>query len=221
MGARHGSSRRGLLRQAQWGAAAPGQLAGMRALAQEAQRASGGRCRLGIGGPSGQPCPSQPGGSPMVTRRQFLGFGAAAPFLERYHQLAAAEKKRFKIRDVQTLMLQGPRTYTLGKGGSDDGEFGIAEAYGSPGVGERDQVNSLRAWLVGKDPLEIDKLYSLMGEHTKDLSGTRTDGSAHGLMRAVSGIEMALWALAGKLLGAPATTLLGGRFRDKVPVLGH
>ncbi len=157
----------------------------------------------------------------MVTRRQFLGFGAAAPFLERNHQLAAAEKKRFKIRDVQTMMLQGPRTYTLVKVVSDDGEFGIAEAYGSPGVGERDQVNSLKAWLVGKDPLEIDKLYSLMGEHTKDLSGTRTDGSAHGLMRAVSGIEMALWDLAGKLLGVPTTTLLGGRFRDKVRVYDH
>src|SRR6266851_4829883 len=157
----------------------------------------------------------------MVTRRQFLRFTAAAPFLARYHQLAAAEKKRFKIRDVQTMMLQGPRTYTLVKVVSDDGEFGIAEAYGSPGVGERDQVNSLKAWLVGKDPLEIDKLYTLMGEHTKDLSGTRTDGSAHGLMRAVSGIEMALWDLAGKLLGVPTTTLLGGKFRDRVRVYDH
>jgi len=48
-------------------------------------------------------------------------------------------------------------------------------------------VLSLKAWLVGKDPLEIDKLYTQMGEGTRDLSGTRTDGSAHNLMRAVSG----------------------------------
>ena len=27
---------------------------------------------------------------------------------------------------------------------------------------------------------------------------------------------MALWDLAGKTLGVPATTLLGGRFRDRV-----
>src|SRR5260370_17469267 len=145
MGARHGSSRRGLLRQAQWGAAAPGQLAGMRALAQEAQRSSRGRRRLGIGGASGQPCPSQPGGSPMVTRRQFLRFTAAAPFLARYHQLAAAEKKRFKIRDVQTMMLQGPRTYTLVKVVSDDADFAIAAPYRAPGVNERDHLNSLNS----------------------------------------------------------------------------
>jgi len=63
-----------------------------------------------------------------LSRRQFLGFAAAAPFLTRYHQLAAAEKKRVKIRDVQTMMLQGPRTYTLVKITADDGSYGIAEA---------------------------------------------------------------------------------------------
>jgi L-alanine-DL-glutamate epimerase-like enolase superfamily enzyme len=40
-------------------------------------------------------------------------------------------------------------------------------------------------------------------------------------MRAVSGIEMALWDLAGKVLGTPVTTLLGGKFRDKVRVYDH
>jgi L-alanine-DL-glutamate epimerase-like enolase superfamily enzyme len=29
---------------------------------------------------------------------------------------------------------------------------------------------------------------------------------------------MALWDLAGKILGAPAATLLGGKFRDRVRV---
>jgi len=36
------------------------------------------------------------------------------------------------------------------------------------------------------------------------------------LLRAVSGIEMALWDLAGKLLGVPVATLLGGRYRQRV-----
>ena len=80
---------------------------------------------------------------------------------------------------------------------------------------------SLKPWLVGKDPLEIDKLYTQMGQGTSSLSGTRTDGSAHNLMRAVSGIEMALWDLAGKILEVPTSTLLGGRFRDKVRVYDH
>jgi L-alanine-DL-glutamate epimerase-like enolase superfamily enzyme len=159
--------------------------------------------------------------SSNLSRRKFLALAAGAPFLVRYHQLAAAEKKKTKIRDVQVMILQGGRTYTLIKITSDDGLYGIAEAYGTPGVGVKEQVLSFKPWLVGKDPLEIDTLYTQMGEGTSQLSGTRTDGSAHNLMRAVSGIEMALWDLAGKILGAPVTTLLGGKFRDRVRVYDH
>ena len=120
------------------------------------------------------------------------------------------------------MVMQGPgRTYTLVKITADSGAYGIAEAYGSPGVGVKEQVLSLKPWLVGKDPLEIDKLYTQMGQGTSSLSGTRTDGSAHNLMRAVSGIEMALWDLAGKILEVPTSTLLGGRFRDRVRVYDH
>jgi L-alanine-DL-glutamate epimerase-like enolase superfamily enzyme len=149
------------------------------------------------------------------TRRSFLAAAGAGPLL------AAAATTKVRIRDVQTMMLQGPRTYTLVKVVADDGSFGIGEAYGSPGVGVKEQVLSLKPWLLNKNPLEIDTLYTRLGVHTAALSGTRTDGSAHALMRAASGIEMALWDLAGKVLSVPATSLLGGRFRDKVRVYDH
>jgi L-alanine-DL-glutamate epimerase-like enolase superfamily enzyme len=138
-----------------------------------------------------------------------------------YYRLAAPEQKRRKIRDVQTMVLQGARTYLFVKITADDGQYGIGEAYGSPGVGVREQIHSLKSWLTGKDPLEIDALYTLLGEGGASLSGSRTDGSAHMLLRAASGIEMALWDLAGKVLGVPVTTLLGGKFRDKVRVYDH
>jgi len=156
-----------------------------------------------------------------VSRREFIGYTAALPFLLQFHELAAAQRKRVKIRDVQVMMLEGGRTYTLVKITADDGLFGIAEAYGSPGIGVKEQVLSLKPWLVGKDPLEIDALYMDMGVGSRNLSGTRTDGSAHNLIRAVSGIEMALWDLAGKILDVPTSTLLGGKFRDRVRVYDH
>ena len=158
---------------------------------------------------------------PDFSRRKFLAYSATMPFLLRYHELAAAEKKKVKIRDIQVMVLQGGRTYSLVRVVSDDGLYGIGEAYGTPGVGVKEQILSLKPFLVGKDPLEIDRLYELMGEGTPQLSGTRTDGSAHNLMRAVSGIEMALWDLAGKVLGTTTTTLLGGKFRDRVRVYDH
>jgi hypothetical protein len=59
-----------------------------------------------------------------LSRRAFMG-AAAAPFLINYRKLAAADAGHLKIRDVQTLIFQGPRTYTLVKIVSDDGLFGI------------------------------------------------------------------------------------------------
>jgi L-alanine-DL-glutamate epimerase-like enolase superfamily enzyme len=156
-----------------------------------------------------------------LTRRGFVAALAGAPFLTRYHLLAEPEKRRYKIRDVQAMVISGPRTYTLVKITADNGVYGIAEAYGSPAIGVTEQILDLKRSLAGKDPLEIDTIYTHLGEGGKSLSGSRTDGSAHELMRAASGIEMALWDLSGRLLGQPVTTLLGGHFRDRVRVYDH
>ena len=107
--------------------------------------------------------------SRRISRRRFLaGAGVATVLPWSFRRLAAAQRKRVKIRDVQVMMLQGGRTYTLVKITADDGLFGIAEAYGRPGVGVKEQVLSLKPWLVGKDPLEIDTLYTQMGEGSRE-----------------------------------------------------
>jgi L-alanine-DL-glutamate epimerase-like enolase superfamily enzyme len=148
-----------------------------------------------------------------MTRRTLLRCLATAPFLARYHALAAPDKGKVKIRDIQTLVIQGPRTYTLVKVLSDAGVYGIGEAYGSPGVGVKEQIHDLRPALIGKDALEIDAIVVGFGRHS--------DGSAHAFMRAVCGIEMALWDLAGKVLEVPVSTLLGGKFRDRIRMYDH
>jgi L-alanine-DL-glutamate epimerase-like enolase superfamily enzyme len=150
------------------------------------------------------------------SRRKFLGVaGGAAVF----H--LSAQAARVKITDVQTMTLTGPRTYVYVKVTADNGHAGIAEAYGTPSIGVKEQVHALKPLLVGKNPLEIDSIYTYLGINGPALSGTRTDGSAHSLMRAASGLEMALWDLAGKTYDVPTSTLLGGRFRDRVRVYDH
>ena len=150
-----------------------------------------------------------------MKRREFLKLASLATpvFWPHYRAMAAPLKNKTKIRDVKVMVLQGPRTYTLVKVENDAGLYGIGEAYGSPGAGAREQIAAIKPELLGKDPLEIDRIYTLLG--------TRTDGSAHMLIRAVSGVEMALWDLAGKTLEVPATTLLGGHFRTRVRVYNH
>jgi len=147
-----------------------------------------------------------------ISRRRFISGVTGASFLTAYNLMAAAERGKVKITDIKTMMLQGPRSYTLVKVETDAGVYGIAEAYGSPGLGVREEIHGLREAFVGKDPLQIDRLYT----------GYRyTDGSAHAQQRAMSGIEMALWDLAGKLLDVPTHVLLGGKFRDRVRLYDH
>ena len=110
------------------------------------------------------------------------------------------------------MLLQGPRTYTLVRVDTDAGIHGCAEAYGSPGLGIREAIHGLSETFVGQDPLQIDRLYSVY---------RYTDGSAHAQQRAMSGIEMALWDVAGKILDVPTYKLLGGKFRDKVRLYDH
>jgi len=149
------------------------------------------------------------------SRRSFLTSLAslsAVGWLAGYERLSGAERGKVKITDIKMMMLQGPRTYTLVKVETDAGVYGIAEAYGSPGLGVREEIHGLREIFIGRDPLQIDRLYTRY---------RYTDASAHAQQRAMSGIEMALWDLAGKLLNVPAYTLLGGKFRDKVRLYDH
>lgn len=98
------------------------------------------------------------------------------------------------------------------------GRYGIGEADGSPSViaafanceTEHKWLTNLTEVLVGRDPIEFDANWDLMYETTRWI-GMRGFG-----MFAISGIDMALYDLAGKQHNLPAYKLLGGQFRDKV-----
>jgi len=144
---------------------------------------------------------------------------SAITMLSPFQTLMATERNKVVITDIKTMLFKGPtttymkgRTYTLVKVETDAGLYGIAEAYGTPGLGIKEAIHGLKNIFIGKDPIQIDRLYS----------GYRyTDGSAHAQQRAMSGIEMALWDLAGKILDVPTHSLMGGKFRDKVRLYDH
>ncbi len=68
----------------------------------------------------------------------------------------------------------------------------------------------LRPLCLGKNPLEIDKLWTAMFYDTYKLGETGLK------MEALSGVDIALWDILGKATGLPIVTLLGGCYRDKV-----
>jgi len=64
----------------------------------------------------------------------------------------------------------------------------------------------LKSRLLGQNPCDVEKIFKRIkqfGHHGRQGGG-------------VSGVEMALWDLAGKAYGVPVYQMLGGRYRDKV-----
>ncbi len=108
-------------------------------------------------------------------------------------------------------MVQGPTgDWPLVKVETDVGIAGIGESYWGRGIKEI-ILGYLREAVLGEDPLDIDRLY------TKMIQSTGGAGSIAGVtVTAISGVEIALWDLAGKLLGVPACKLLGGQYRNQV-----
>ncbi|HET8575624.1 MAG TPA: mandelate racemase/muconate lactonizing enzyme family protein, partial [Methylomirabilota bacterium] len=89
--------------------------------------------------------------------------------------------------------------------------WGEAFAYGAPLAVCNVIDESLAPLLVGQDPLRIDALLDLMQRGTM-IYGRRGLG-----MFAISGVEIALWDLAGKARNASVCELLGGAIRPRLP----
>ena len=116
-----------------------------------------------------------------------------------------------KITDVQTTMVDGNFPWTLVRVYTDAGVVGTGEAYWGAGVPEL--IERMTPFIVGENPLDIDRLFQHL---VQKMSG---EGSVEGVtVTAISGIEVALHDLAGKLLEVPAYQLLGGKYRDDVRV---
>jgi L-alanine-DL-glutamate epimerase-like enolase superfamily enzyme len=149
----------------------------------------------------------------MFDRREFLRMAAALPssaVLAHYGAMAAPLRRKVKITDVKVMLVRGLFDWPMVKIETDAGITGIGESYWGRGVKDI-MLGSLRQLVIGEDPLDVDRLY------TKMINRTGGQGSSAGtIVAAVSGIEIALWDTAGKILGAPVSKLLGGQFRSSV-----
>ena len=114
-----------------------------------------------------------------------------------------------KITDVKATTLKGYKDWNYVKIETDEGITGIGEAH--PGEGISDAiVKRLRPIVMGKDPLDVEPLYTLM------VSRTIGQSSGGTMLGGIGGVETALWDIAGKALGAPVYRLLGGKYRDRI-----
>ena len=162
-----------------------------------------------------------------MKRRGFLGglTGAAlySEFLTNARAQGTSAAPNLKIREIRAVRLRGGLNNRFVRVYTDQGLTGTGEFMDTLGA-EYIINNSFSPGLAGRDPLDIEGiLFSLYQDRLP--GGAPNAVFVRGLggpfLTAVSGVEMALWDLAGKAMGVPVYRLMGGRVRQRVPVYLH
>ncbi|MEZ5667923.1 MAG: mandelate racemase/muconate lactonizing enzyme family protein [Alphaproteobacteria bacterium] len=101
---------------------------------------------------------------------------------------------------------------------TDEGVTGWGECFGPGAVALANRTiveRVIAPMLVGEDPSQRERLwhrvYNLLRDH----------GQKGMALQALSGVDIALWDIAGKVAGQPLYRLVGGRCRERVPVYGY
>jgi len=101
---------------------------------------------------------------------------------------------------------------------TDEGITGWGECFGPGNVAIANKCiveKVIQPLVLGMDPMDRDviwhKVYNLLRDH----------GQKGMPMQALSGVDIALWDIAGKVAGLPLHKLIGGAHRTKVAVYGY
>ena len=109
-----------------------------------------------------------------------------------------------RITDIRIATIVGaPMRCPLIKVYTNQGLVGYGEVRD---WGSKTFALTLKSRLLGENPCDVDRLFRRMkqfGGHARQAGG-------------VSGLEIALWDLAGKAYGVPIYQMLGGKFRDRI-----
>lgn len=113
------------------------------------------------------------------------------------------------------MSLGGTRNWLFVRITTDEGVHGVGECSGWPAVAEA-AVRQFASVLIGEDPSGIERLWQKMHLSMMGHGITGVVGAG-----AMAGLDMALWDIKGKVLGAPVWNLLGGKVRDRIRAYAH
>jgi galactonate dehydratase len=122
-----------------------------------------------------------------------------------------------KITEVKVWLVEGVKyNWTLLKIYTDEGVTGVGEATNWPGSPiVESAVRHAGERIVGMDPMRTDLIWSTL---YRDLNWVGPFGAS---LCGISGIDMALLDLKGKVLGVPCYELLGGAYRTTIPLYAN
>jgi L-alanine-DL-glutamate epimerase-like enolase superfamily enzyme len=112
---------------------------------------------------------------------------------------------QLKITDMRIAVVSSNYDYPIIRIDTDQGVYGIGEVRDA---GHKENALQFKSMLLGQNPCNVDMIFRAM----KRFGNWGREGGG------VSGIEIALWDLAGKVYGVPCYQFLGGKYREKVRV---
>jgi L-alanine-DL-glutamate epimerase-like enolase superfamily enzyme len=116
----------------------------------------------------------------------------------------ASQPSQLRITDLRIAVITGaPMRVPLIRIDTNQGISGYGEVRDG---GSKRYALMLKSRLLGENPCDVERIFKAIrqfGHHGRQGGG-------------VSGVEMALWDLAGKAYGVPVYRMLGGRYRDRI-----
>ena len=119
----------------------------------------------------------------------------------------ASGPSALRITDIRVATILGHGYYPILRIDTNQGVYGLGEVRDGASP---DTALRLKHLLLGQNPCNVDYLFKMIANYGGD---SREAGG-------VSGIEIALMDLVGKVYGMPCYQLLGGKYRDKVRLYG-
>src|SRR5262245_47496427 len=148
-----------------------------------------------------------------LNRREILGAAAAVGLLagtasaDAPGNAVADRTTKIRCKSLQGFIV-GPKAYF--KIETNLGVTGWGEVTGSEPKVAVALAESLFELLDNENPTRVEHLWQKMFRSHRDMRGGPL------MVHVISGIDIALWDIAGKLWGVPVYRLLGGPVRDKI-----
>jgi galactonate dehydratase len=136
------------------------------------------------------------------------------PSLSEAVQTASSPYRRpkLKITEIRTAEVRVHGYQVHVRVHTDQGIFGQGECTDAAS-GSVPIIRSFAPLLTGQDPLNIESVFERIRT-----AGVFAGAQAGQYVTALTGVETALWDIAGKALGVPVYQLFGGKVRDRVRV---
>src|ERR1700757_2263477 len=112
-----------------------------------------------------------------------------------------------RVTDMRLAVVEGHCYYPILRIDTNQGIYGLGEVRDG---GHAENALQFKHMLIGQNPCNVDFLFKTI----KRFGNWGREGGG------VSGIEIALWDLVGKVYGVPCYQFLGGKHRDRVRIYG-